>query len=147
MMKNNLIDSLTHAKNSLSQRSYKKISLEGFETLDQTISNLKELTSNVQDLVKEEKEFYVGYAYEMLTSLLNEFESSLNELNVQEITQDSFKSFETNLIAFLSQIEEKSESLIEEGDIMRDHVMILKKVLIKENRFAHYDDVKYKDLF
>jgi hypothetical protein len=82
----------------------------------------------------------------MLTSLLNEFESSLNELNVQEITQDSFKSFETNLIAFLSQIEEKSESLIEEGDIMRDHVMILKKVLIKENRFAHYDDVKYKEL-
>ena len=146
MMKNNLIDSLTHAKNSLSQRSYKKISLEGFETLDQTITNLKELTSNVQDLVKEEKEFYVGYAYEMLTSLLNEFESSLNELNVQESTQDSFKVLETNLIAFLSQIEEKSESLIEEGDIMRDHVMILKKVLIKENYFAHYDDVKYKDL-
>jgi molecular chaperone GrpE (heat shock protein) len=147
MIKNNLIDSLTHSKNSLSQRSYKKISLEAFESFDQTISNLKELTSNVRDIVKEEKEFYVSYAYKMLNSLLSQFESSLNELNVQEITQDSFKSFETNLIAFLSQIEEESESLIEEGDIMRDHVMILKKVLIKENRFAHYDDVKYKDLF
>jgi hypothetical protein len=147
MIKNNLIDSLTHSKNSLSQRSYKKISLEAFESFDQTISNLKELTSNVRDIVKEEKEFYVSYAYKMLNSLLSQFESSLNELNVQEITQDSFKSFETNLIAFLSQIEEESESLIEEGDLMRDHVMILKKVLIKENRFAHYDDVKYKDLF